>query len=292
MSAGAVFRKNLKEESPLQIIGAVNAYIALMAKRRGFKALYVSGAGVANYSYGLPDLGMTSLDNVLEDVRRVTAAVDLPVLVDIDTGWGSALGVARTIKEMIRAGAAAAHIEDQLAMKRCGHRPGKALVSTQEMCDRVKAAVDAKTDAAFVVMARSDALASEGLEALIDRACAYVEAGADMIFAEALTELEQYRVIKEAVGVPILANSTEFGKTPLVPIEGFAAVGVDMILYPLSPARAMARAAAQVLETIRSEGNQENCLSQMQTREELYQELDYYNYEAMIDRLFQKGSET
>lgn len=278
-SPGKRFRNAIALESPLQLIGTVNAYVAMMAKRMGFRALYLSGAGVANSSYGLPDLGMTTLDNVLEDVRRITSAVDLPLLVDIDTGWGSSLMIQRTIQLMIRAGAAGVHIEDQAISKRCGHRPGKKLVSKAEMVDRIKAAVSAKTDPDFIIMARTDACAAEGLESAIGRAIAYKKAGADMVFPEALNTLEQYRLFKEAVGIPILANLTEFGQTPLFSLKELAHVGVDIALYPLSVNRAMNLAARQVLHEIRHKGTQRNLLHRMQTREELYQFLDYLSYE-------------
>src|SRR4051812_1872173 len=262
---GLRFRSALPAERPLQIVGAINAYAAMQAERAGFRAIYLSGAGVANASYGLPDLGVTSLNDVLEDVRRITAATSLPLLVDIDTGWGSAFGIQRTIREMTKAGAAAVHIEDQIAAKRCGHRPGKELVSREEMCDRVKAAVDAKTDKNFVVMARTDAAANEGLAAAIDRAYAYHEAGADMIFAEALTTLEEYQKFCSAVCVPVLANITEFGKTPLFTTKELASVGVSMALYPLSAFRAQSAAALEVFRAIRENGTQKDVLDKMQT---------------------------
>jgi len=257
-----------------------------MAERTGYRALYLSGAGVANYSCGLPDLGMTSLDDVLTDVRRIVAASDLPLLVDIDTGWGGALNIARTIGQMIGAGVAAVHIEDQVAQKRCGHRPNKEIVPAAEMVDRVKAAADAKTDPDFVLMARSDAYQREGLSGLIDRACAYVEAGADAIFAEALTDLSQYGKVCAAVGVPVLANMTEFGATPYYSREEFADQGVAMVLYPLSATRAMQRAALAVMRAIREEGSQKGVLDLMQTRAELYDFLDYEAYERKLDELF------
>lgn len=288
MSAGKRFWKCLGEERPLQVVGAINAYCAMLAQDAGFRALYVSGAGVANSSYGLPDLGMTTLDNVLEDVRRITAAVELPVLVDVDTGWGHAFMVARTVKEMIRAGAAAVHIEDQVNMKRCGHRPNKELVSTEEMCDRIKAAVDVRTDPNFIIMARTDAIASEGLELATERALAYVEAGADMIFAEAATKLEQYTLFKKSVRVPVLANITEFGKTPLYTIDELTEASIDIALYPLSASRAMYRAANWVYDEIRKNGSQKDCVKLMQTREELYQHLDYHSYEERLDQLAKK----
>ena len=268
-------RQALKKESPLQIAGTINAYCALMAQSVGFKAIYLSGAGVANQSYGLPDIGLTTLDNVLEDVRRITAIVKLPLLVDIDTGWGSPQMITKTVKSMIHAGAAAVHLEDQVESKRCGHLPGKAVVPTEEMVDRIKAAVDARTDPDFMVMARTDALAVEGLDAAVERAVAYRDAGADMLFAEAVTSLDQYQVFKESVGIPILANITEFGKSPLWTREELASAGVDMVLYPLSATRAMNRAALNVYQCIRDNGTQEPCLDQMQTRQELYNFLNY-----------------
>jgi methylisocitrate lyase len=282
-SAGKNFWSALQQERPLQIIGCVNAYLALMAERVGYRALYLSGAGVANASYGLPDLGMTSLDNVLEDVRRITDAVDLPLLVDIDTGWGNKHMIAKTVKSMIKAGAAAVHIEDQVSEKRCGHRPGKRLVSTQEMVNRIKAAVDARTDPHFVIMARTDALAHEGLDACISRVSAYKEAGADMIFPEALTTLDQYRAIKSATGRPILANITEFGMTPLFTVKDLASANVDMALYPLSTFRAMNFAALNTMETIKNNGGQESLIPNMQTREELYDFLDYHMFEESFN---------
>jgi len=289
-SSGIRFRKALEQENPLQIAGAINAYSAMLAERAGFRALYLSGAGVANADFGLPDLGMTSLNDVCEAIRRMTGAVDLPLLVDADTGWGGAFMIARTIREMTRAGAAGCHLEDQVQAKRCGHRPGKALVSQDEMCDRIKAAVDAKIDASFVVMARTDAVAGEGLESAIERVQAYVASGADMIFAEALTDLDAYRTFCSAIPhVPVLANITEFGKTPLFTVEELASVGVRMILYPLSAFRAMSKAAEQVYRTIRTEGSQKSVVDQMQTREELYGVLGYHAYEDKLDALFQQN---
>ena len=285
-TAGARFRQALADENPLQIVGAVNAYAALMATQVGYRAIYLSGGGVANASYGLPDLGMTSLNDVLEDVRRITAAVDTPLLVDIDTGWGSAFNIARTIREMVRNGAAAVHMEDQVAAKRCGHRPNKAIVSTAEMCDRLKAAVDARTDPDFVVMARTDALAVEGLDAVVERAVRFEEAGADAIFAEAMTEIGMYARITGAVGVPVLANLTEFGQTPLYTTAELREVGVRMALYPLSAFRAMSLAAVNVYRTIRDEGTQRSVVGAMQTRDELYDFLGYHDYEAKLDELF------
>ena len=287
-SAGARFRAAVREERPLQVAGAINAYAARMAEAVGFRALYLSGGGVAANSLGIPDLGISSMEDVLIDVRRITDATRLPLLVDIDTGWGGAFNIARTIRSMIKAGAAAVHIEDQVGQKRCGHRPGKELVPTAEMVDRIKAAVDAKTDAEFVIMARTDALASEGLNAAIDRARAYVDAGADMIFAEAVTELTQYGEFKRAVGVPILANITEFGRTPLFTRDELAAAGVDIILYCCAAYRAMNAAALKVYETIRAEGTQKTVIPLMQTRDELYKFLDYHTYEQKLDELFAK----
>jgi len=286
MSAGARFRAALEAERPLQIVGTINAYTALLAKRAGHKAIYLSGAGVANASFGLPDLAMTTLNDVCEDIRRIASVTDLPLLVDADTGWGSALMIARTIREMTWAGAAACHIEDQVAHKRCGHRPGKALVETAEMCDRLKAATDGRIDDGFVIMARTDAYAVEGQQAAIDRAAAYAEAGADMIFAEALTTVEEYKQFTDVIKVPVLANLTEFGKTPLFTAEELAAVGVSMTLYPLSAFRAMSAAALNVYETIRSDGTQQAAVDSMQTRIELYDVLGYQAYEEKLDELF------
>lgn len=285
-SPGALLRKAVSEEQPLQLVGAVNAYAALLAEQCGFRAIYLSGAGVANASFGLPDLGMTTLTDVLEDVRRVTGASRLPLLVDVDTGWGHAFMIARTVREMIRAGAAGMHIEDQVAAKRCGHRPGKTLVTTGEMVDRIRAAVDARSDPAFVIMARTDAVAAEGLEAAIERACRYREAGADMLFPEALDGLEQYRRFAEALGIPLLANMTEFGMTPLFSLEELASAGVGLALYPLSAFRAMSAAALKVYTAIRRDGSQRAVLDQMQTRAELYEILGYHAYERKLDELF------
>jgi len=285
-SAGARLRAALATESPLQVVGTINAYTALLAERAGFRAIYLSGAGVANASFGLPDLGLTTLNDVAEDVRRITAATQLPLLVDADTGWGTALMIARTVKELSRAGAAGIHLEDQVQAKRCGHRPGKALVSAEEMADRVKAAIDGRVDEAFVIMARTDAHASEGLQAAIDRALCYVEAGADMIFAEALTTLEEYQAFTAAVPVPVLANITEFGKTPLFRVDELRDVGVQLVLYPLSAFRAMNAAAVAVYETLRSTGSQASVTDQMQTRVELYEVLGYHQYEQKLDALF------
>ncbi|PWG62252.1 methylisocitrate lyase [Sediminicurvatus halobius] len=287
-SAGARFRRAVEEERPLQVAGAINAYSALLAERAGFRALYLSGAGVANASYGYPDLGITQLADVAEDVRRIADVSPLPLLVDIDTGWGGAFNIARSIRELTRAGAGAVHLEDQVQAKRCGHRPGKALVSASEMVDRVRAAVDARPDPAFVIMARTDALASEGLEAAIDRAGRYVEAGADMIFAEAVTELDQYRAFTRAVDVPVLANITEFGRTPLFTVEELGSAGVRLVLYPLSAFRAMSRAAEAVYAAIRRDGTQREVLDSMQTRDELYAVLGYHDYERKLDELFSR----
>ena len=287
-SAGRRFRDAIASEQPLQVMGTVNAYAAMMATKVGYKAIYLSGAGCANYSYGLPDLGITSLEDVLIDVRRITAAVDTPLLVDIDTGWGGAFNIARTVKEMIKAGAAAVHIEDQVALKRCGHRPNKEIVPIGEMVDRVKAAVDAKTDSEFVVMARTDSLQKEGLNGVIDRISAYVEAGADAIFAEAMTDITMYRKVCDAVNVPVLANITEFGDTPYYTTSELGEQGIAMVLYPLSGTRAMQKAALAVYETVRREGTQVNALDLMQKRKELYEFLDYHSYEDKIDQLFNK----
>lgn len=287
-SPGKLFRKALSEEKPLQIVGTLNAYCALMAERAGYRALYLSGGGVAYGSYGLPDLGITNLNDVLEDANRITSAVDVPLLVDIDTGFGHVFGIARTIREMIKAGVAAVHIEDQVIAKRCGHRPGKAVVSTHEMQDRIKAAVDARTDDQFVIMARTDALALENLDAVIERIVRYVEAGADMIFAEAVTELSQYEKIAAAAKVPILANITEFGQTPLFTTKELHKAGVNMVLYPLSAFRAMNKAAWNVYQTIRKEGTQKDLISAMQTRAELYDFLNYSEYEKVLDKYIQE----
>lgn len=286
LSAGGRFRSALAEENPLQIVGTINAYAALLAREAGFRAIYLSGAGVANASFGVPDLALTTLTEVVEDARRITHRVELPLLVDIDTGFGNAFSVARTIREMIDAGVAAIHIEDQVTSKRCGHRPGKELVSTAEMVDRVKAAVDARTDPDFFVMARTDAHAIEGLEAAIERSCRYVEAGADGIFAEALTEPDDYRKFTSSVGVPVLANLTEFGKTPLVTVDDLRQLGVRMALYPLSAFRAMSAAAQAVFAVIRRDGTQKGMLDRMQTRADLYRVLDYLAYERKLDELF------
>lgn len=288
-SAGHKFREALKTERPLQIPGAINAYSAMMAAHAGFKAIYLSGGGVAYASNGLPDLGITDLHDVLEEARKITASVDVPLLIDIDTGWGGAFNIARTVKESIRAGVAAVHIEDQVAAKRCGHRPGKELVSKHEMGDRVKVAVDAKTDKDFIIMARCDALAGEGLDGVIERSAFYVECGADAVFAEAMTDLSHYRKIKDAVKVPLLANITEFGKTDLYTTEQLGSHGVDMALYPLSAFRAMSKAAEAVYTALRRDGTQKNVVNMMQTREELYKYLDYYSYENKLDELFKES---
>ncbi|MRD55895.1 methylisocitrate lyase [Betaproteobacteria bacterium LSUCC0115] len=291
LTAGQKFRAALVEEPPLQIIGAINANHALLAKRAGYRAIYLSGGGVAAGSLGLPDLGISGLDDVLTDVRRITDVCDLPLLVDVDTGFGSsAFNIARTTKSMIKFGAAAMHIEDQVGAKRCGHRPGKAIVTTEEMVDRVKAAVDARTDDSFVIMARTDALAVEGLQAAIDRACACVEAGADAIFPEAMTELGMYKQFADAVKVPILANITEFGSTPLFTVDELRAQQVAMILYPLSAFRAMNKAAQAVYEALRRDGTQKNVLDLMQTRQELYDAIGYWDFENKLDALFNKKS--
>jgi len=288
VTAGARFRQALHSEALLQMPGTINAYSALLAEHAGFQAIYLSGAGVANASYGLPDLGITSLDNVLEDVRRITSATQLPLLVDADTGWGVAFNIRRTVREMIKAGAAGIHIEDQVQAKRCGHRPGKAIVSQEEMVNRIKVAAAAKTDPDFVIMARTDAVAVEGLEAGIDRAVACVDAGADMIFPEAITELEHYREFVSAVGVPVLANITEFGKTPLFTVDELTDAGVSIALYPLTAFRAMSKAALQSYEVIRSEGTQRDLIGDLQTREELYSHLNYHAYEEQMDQLIRE----
>lgn len=291
-SAGARFRAALEAERPLQVVGAVNAYSALLAERAGYRAIYLSGAGVANASFGLPDLGMTSLNDVCEDIRRITAATDLPLLVDADTGWGTAFNIARTVREMVRAGAAGLHLEDQVSAKRCGHRPGKSLVSSAEMCDRVRAAVDGRDDADFVIMARTDAHAVEGQAQAVERALAYVDAGADMIFAEALNTLDEYREFTAAVRVPVLANITEFGQTPLFTTAELAEAGVRLALYPLSAFRAMSAAALAVYETLRREGTQKAVVDTMQTRKELYEVLGYHDYERKLDALFSMDGAT
>ncbi|MGH8261489.1 MAG: methylisocitrate lyase [Steroidobacteraceae bacterium] len=285
-SPGARLRAALEAERPLQVVGAINAYAARMAQATGFRALYLSGGGVAANSLGLPDLGISTLDDVLIDARRITDAASLPLLVDADTGWGGAFNIARTVRSLTKAGAAGLHIEDQVAAKRCGHRPGKEVVEPREMIDRVKAAVDARTDAQFVIMARTDSLAAEGLERAIDRSRAYVEAGADMIFPEAMTDLAMYRRFKDAVRVPILANITEFGRTPLFTRDELGSAGVDIVLYCCSAYRAMNAAALKTYEAIRRDGTQKSVVGLMQTREELYRHLDYHRYESKLDELF------
>ncbi|MEX0902096.1 MAG: methylisocitrate lyase [Pseudohongiellaceae bacterium] len=290
-SPGTRFRQALDQNSPLSVVGTINAYSAMLAENAGHKAIYLSGAGVANASFGLPDLGITSLNDVLADVSRVTGASELPLLVDIDTGWGGAFNIARTIRGMERAGAAAVHIEDQVAQKRCGHRPNKAIVSRDEMVDRIKAAVDARADSNFLIMARTDALAVEGMDSAMERVLACVEAGADAIFPEAMTELAQYESFARQVGVPILANITEFGTTPLFNRAELAGVGVAMVLYPLSAFRAMSTAAQQVYQAIATDGDQKAVLDKMQTRQELYEILGYHAYEQKLDQLFGVGGE-
>jgi methylisocitrate lyase len=290
-SAGGRLWEALDAERPLQVAGTTNAYCALMAERAGFRAIYLSGAGVANASFGLPDLGITSLNDVCEDVRRIAGATDLPLLVDADTGWGQAFMIARTVRDLTRSGAAGMHIEDQVQAKRCGHRPGKALVSPGEMCDRIKAAVDARPDERFVVMARTDAHAVEGQSAALERGTAYVEAGADMIFAEALTTVEEYQQFTSTINVPVLANITEFGKTPLFTAEQLADAGVRLALYPLSAFRAMSKAAENVYGALRKEGTQQDVIDSMQTRAELYEVLNYHDYEQKLDDLFTSGTE-
>jgi methylisocitrate lyase len=285
-SAGALLRQAIKDNHPLQLVGTINAYTAMMAERVGHKALYLSGAGVANASFGLPDLGMTSLNDVCEDIRRITGATELPLLVDADTGWGGAFNIARTVRDMTKAGAAGFHIEDQVAQKRCGHRPNKEIVSLDEMVDRVKASVDARTDENFFIMARTDALQQQGLEAAIERALACEAAGADAIFAEAVYTLEQYQAFTKVLKVPVLANITEFGQTPLFNKAELAGVGVDMVLYPLSAFRAMNKAALNVYESILANGDQKAVVDSMQTRAELYDFLNYHSYEQKLDALF------
>jgi methylisocitrate lyase len=292
LSAGRRLRDAIAAERPLQVVGAVNAYSGMLAERTGYKSIYLSGAGVANASFGLPDLGMTSLDDVLEDVRRITSASSLPLLVDIDTGWGGAFNIARTIKAMTRAGAAAVHIEDQVAQKRCGHRPNKAIVPISEMTDRIKAAIDAKLDPEFIVMARTDALAVDGFDAVLERVTAFVDAGADAIFAEAMTDLEMYQRVVKAVDVPVLANITEFGQTPLFTTQELGSVGIAMALYPLSAFRAMSQAALNVYRAIRTEGTQKNVVGTMQTRMDLYDFLGYHEYERKLDELFKNEEST
>lgn len=290
MSAGSRFWLALKQERPLQIVGTINAYSALLAEEAGFKAIYLSGAGVANSSFGLPDLAMTTLNDVCEDIRRISFVSKLPLLVDADTGWGGAFMIGRTVREISRAGAAGCHIEDQVGVKRCGHRPGKALVDTAEMVDRIKSAVDGRSDDQFTIMARTDAHAVEGQQAALDRSEAYVEAGADMIFAEALTTLPEYQQFTDAINVPVLANLTEFGKTPMFTTDELEKVGVRMVLYPLSAFRAMSKAALNVYKTLRRDGTQLAAIDTMQTRMELYDVLGYHDYEEKLDQLFvEKG---
>jgi methylisocitrate lyase len=288
VSAGAKFRAAVEAETPLQVIGTINAYHARLAERVGYRAIYLSGGGVAAGSLGLPDLGISTLDDVLTDVRRITDVCELPLLVDVDAGFGGAFNIARTVKSLIKFGAGAMHIEDQVQAKRCGHRPGKEIVAREEMVDRIKAAADARADPDFVIMARTDALAVEGLQAAVDRACACVEAGADMIFPEAITELGMYRRFADAVQVPVLANITEFGKTPLFTTDELRSAGVGLVLYPLSAFRAMNKAALRVYETVRREGTQQSVLDTMQTRDELYDFLGYHAYEDKLDQLFAK----
>jgi len=288
MSAGARFRAALEAERPLQVAGTINAFTALLAEKAGFRAIYLSGAGVANASFGLPDLAMTTLNDVCEDIRRIASATEVPLLVDADTGWGGAFMIGRTIREMIRAGAAGCHLEDQVAAKRCGHRPGKALVETAEMGDRIKAAVDGRIDDAFVITARTDAHAVEGQQAALDRAAAYVEAGADMIFAEALTTLDEYKQFTDTIQVPVLANLTEFGQTPLFTTEELAGVGIRMALYPLTAFRAMSKTALDVYTDVREKGTQSGVIDRMQTRMDLYDVLGYQAYEDKLDELFKE----
>ncbi|MBT8115710.1 MAG: methylisocitrate lyase [Arenicella sp.] len=288
-SAGHRFRVALDNSLPLQIVGTINAYTALMASKIGHQAIYISGGACANASFGLPDLGMTSMNDVLEDARRITAAVDTPLLIDIDTGWGGAFNIARTIKESIRAGVAAVHMEDQVAQKRCGHRPNKEIVSSQEMVDRIKAAVDARTDNDFFIMARTDSYAIEGLQASIDRAADYIDAGADGIFAEAMASLDEYKAYDDAIDAPLLANMTEFGMSPLFEKEELAGAGVDMILYPLTATRAMNKAAEMVYRDVLEKGHQKGMVEHMQTRAELYDYLNYHDYEETLDNLFSAG---
>lgn len=278
----------MREEQPLQMVGTINAYSALLAKNAGFKAIYLSGAGVANHSLGLPDLAMTTLNDVCEDIRRISYSCDLPLIADADTGWGNAFMVARTVKEMRKAGASGCHIEDQVASKRCGHRPGKEIVSVNEMNDRIKAAVDARDDD-FTIIARTDALAVEGLEKSIDRARTYIDSGADIIFAEALTDLDQYKTFTDSINAPVLANLTEFGMTPLYTVEEMRDVGVEIILYPLSAARSMADAAMKTYEAIKQDGTQKNQIENMQTRTDLYKTLNYEAYEAKVDKALGKN---
>lgn len=290
LTPGGRLRQAMREERPLQVVGTINAYSALLAAEAGFRAIYLSGAGVANASCGMPDLGITTVNDVAADIRRITAATPLPLLVDADTGWGHALSIGRTVRTFIKAGAAGMHLEDQESAKRCGHRPGKALVDTSEMVDRIHAAVDARTDPDFLIMARSDALASEGMESTLQRCTRYVAAGADAIFPEAVTAADQYREFSEALDVPVLANMTEFGQSPLLTREELAALNVALILYPLSAFRAMNAAAENVYNAIRQAGTQRDCLDVMQSRDRLYEVLDYHRYEKKIDELIRKSS--
>ena len=286
ISRGSVFKKAIKDNNPLQVVGTINAYTSILAEKSGHKAIYLSGGGVAASSLGVPDLGITTLQDVLIDVERITNSSELPLLVDVDTGWGGAFNISRMVKSMISVGAAAIHIEDQVAQKRCGHRPNKELVTLEEMVDRIKAAVDAKTDLNFQIMARTDSIASEGLDSALERAIAYQEAGADAIFAEAVTDISQYKSFREALKVPILANITEFGKTPLFNKQELEKVGIDIILYPLSAFRAMSKVAQEVYKEIYQKGTQKDILDKMQTRDELYELLDYHSYEEKLDNLF------
>ena len=288
ISAGKKFRQAITENKPLMVVGTINAYAAMLAKSAGHHAIYLSGAGVANASYGIPDLGITSLEDVLIDARRICNACDLPLLVDIDTGWGGAFNIARTIRELEGAGVAAVHIEDQVSQKRCGHRPNKELVTTSEMVDRLKAAVDGRTNADFFIMARTDAYANEGIEGAVERSSRYLEAGADGIFLEAVHSLDEYKVLREKISAPILANITEFGKTPLLTAEELASAGVDIMLFPLSAFRAMSKSAEEVYNVIAQQGTQQDLLGKMQTRDELYKQLDYHSYENTLDNLFKK----
>ena len=288
MTPGLLFKKAIEAERPLQVIGAINAYHAKLAEKTGYKAIYLSGGGVAAGSLGVPDLGISTLEDVLIDIRRITDSTSLPLLVDVDTGFGGAFNIARTIRSVEKSGAAAVHIEDQIQAKRCGHRPNKSIVSQNEMVDRIKSAVDAKNDENFVIMARTDALAVEGLQSAIDRACACVEAGADMIFPEAINDLDTYKKFTKSVDVPVLANITEFGATPLFSLDELDSVGIAIALYPLSAFRAMNKAALNIYKGLREEGTQKNLVEQMQTREELYEFLDYHEYEKKLDQLFKK----
>ena len=291
MTAGKKFRQAIKDNNPLMIVGTINAYSAILAEKQNHKAIYLSGGGVAAASYGVPDLGITTMDDVLIDAKRITAASSLPLLVDIDTGWGGAFNIARTIKEMTKAGVAAVHMEDQVSQKRCGHRPNKSLVSVNEMTDRIKAAVDAREDDSFFIMARTDAFASEGMQAAIDRSSSYLEAGADGIFLEAVTNIDDYKIFSSQLDTPLLANITEFGKTPLFTNKELAAAGVDISLYPLSAFRAMSMAAEKVYESLLKEGTQKDVLDIMQTREELYERLNYHEFEQKLDELFSEEGE-